>query len=296
MDYKEITQGKAKYHLDNAYFEEPLLLRDIELLQIGRLYCLPSAIIDTHSQGNLIELTIITSGIGSICTNNIELPVKKGDIYVNFPYDLHKIVSDKDNPLEYDFFAFRTDNKEFNDDFTRISHEYMPSNMRIIHDGKIEELVRSVLYELKNTNLYSYEIMSSMCEQLIIRLIRAFSPSCEEFENSDKVKNADTICYQAMTYIDAHIFTMKSLTEVTEAVRYNYSYLSGLFKKITGQTLLEYYRIRRLQIAKRLISEDIASITEISEMLNYSSVYSFSRAFKAQFGVSPNQYRKNDIK
>lgn len=39
--------------------------------------------------------------------------------------------------------------------------------------------------------------------------------------------------------------------------------------------------------ARLLLNEGKLNITKIAELLNYSSIYSFSKAFKEKYGVSP---------
>ena len=73
---------------------------------------------------------------------------------------------------------------------------------------------------------------------------------------------------------------------------HNYSYLSSLFRKVTSGTLSDYYRNSRLETARLLILEDQLNISQIADLLHYSSIYTFSRAFKDQYGLSPEQYRK----
>jgi YesN/AraC family two-component response regulator len=85
-------------------------------------------------------------------------------------------------------------------------------------------------------------------------------------------------------------------SDITEFIRinnwnYNYSYLSHLFHSITSQTLSAYFQKRRLETAAGLLSENDLSITQIAQMLQYSSVYAFSKAFRTYYGVSPREYR-----
>ena len=92
-----------------------------------------------------------------------------------------------------------------------------------------------------------------------------------------------------MNYIDTHIYSLCNLCELTEKFKYNYSYLSSLFKKTTNKTLAEYFRNRKLETAKALVIEKNKKIGEIAEMLNYSSTFAFSKAFKEKYGVSPSK-------
>ena len=82
---------------------------------------------------------------------------------------------------------------------------------------------------------------------------------------------------------------MKNLRELCEVTNYNYNYLSNLYKKVTSDTLANYFRSRRLETARLLLAEHTMSVTEIARLLNYSSVYIFSRAFKEKYGVPPSE-------
>ena len=95
-----------------------------------------------------------------------------------------------------------------------------------------------------------------------------------------------------MNYMDTHIYTMKSLDELSEISGYSYGYLSALFKKVTGNTLSTYYRTKKLDAAKLLLQENKLTATEISSLLNYASLYAFSKAFTNHFGISPKNFKK----
>ena len=77
-----------------------------------------------------------------------------------------------------------------------------------------------------------------------------------------------------------------------EAVFYfKYRYLEKCFLAITGMTISEYYKDIRMRYAAKLLDKEL-SVTEISEKLNFSSIYAFSRAFSNFYGCSPSEYRK----
>ncbi len=84
---------------------------------------------------------------------------------------------------------------------------------------------------------------------------------------------------------------MKNLEELATVTDYSYGYLSALFRETTRGTLQNYFKDKKLDAARLLLIEGKMTVTEISELLNYSSVYAFSKAFKEQFGVSPKNYK-----
>ena len=99
-----------------------------------------------------------------------------------------------------------------------------------------------------------------------------------------------------MHYIDTHMYRLQSLNDLSEEFGYNYSYLSDLFRKNTGDTLSNYYRTRHLNAARLLWDEKKLRIHQIAEILGYSSLYAFSKAFKHRYGISPEHYLKKSEK
>jgi len=73
------------------------------------------------------------------------------------------------------------------------------------------------------------------------------------------------------------------------------SSLFAKFKALTGMTPNDFIQTHRLKKAAILLRErPELQIAEISDMLAFSSSVYFSRCFKAQFGVSPAQFRKSE--
>ncbi|MEE1315434.1 MAG: AraC family transcriptional regulator [Faecalimonas sp.] len=282
------------YHMERIYLDNPLEFDEIYVSQIGRLYANSTTVIDTHMHTNLFELTIVTGGSGIISTNGIPTKVKRGDIYLSMPCDAHKLESDAKDPLKYDFFAFSPKSVLFQNDFeTIMQYSYSPET-RVFENPFIPQLISNAIAELNNKGLYSNELLSSVFRQTLIYIVRDFRKNASK-SHSSAVTSAETLCYQLMNYIDTHIYSLKKLDELSEITDYSYGYLSTIFKKTTGLTLAQYYRERKLETARVLILENKLKLIEIAEMLNYSSAYSFSKAFKEQFGLSPQKYRKEKV-
>ncbi len=83
------------------------------------------------------------------------------------------------------------------------------------------------------------------------------------------------------------------LRQIAEEININPSYLSKIFKRQTGLSVLEYIRDCRLKEAKIKIDEDpTLHISELSQIVGYEDPLYFSKVFKRKFGISPKQYRK----
>lgn len=258
-------------------------------MQIGRRYCILNEVISAHSHLNWFELTIVLNGKGIIITNEEATPVKAGDIYLSFPCDIHEIKADEETKLEYDFFSFYCVDDSLKEDLKAITRNFRGGNSRIFQDEKISDLVKNAIAEFHiKDQPYSKSLLTDIFHLILVYLIRDFNGGKQK---TPDVSEAEILCYQLMNYIDTHIYSLRKLEDIAPKFNYNYSYLSKLFKKITGKTLSEYYQQRKMNAAKTLILERKKKISEIAEMFGYN-LYSFSKAFKAMYGVSPKNMQK----
>jgi len=64
-----------------------------------------------------------------------------------------------------------------------------------------------------------------------------------------------------------------------------------LLKFETGKNLDEYFQLKRIEIAKRMLSANENTVSSVAEILGFSSVQYFSNLFRKLVGVAPNEYR-----
>ena len=280
--------GEMNYHLNKAYFRQPLVYDGLQLLQIGRMFCKSTTVIPAHVHLECFELTVVTEGEGKIYANGVPTAVRKGDIYLSLPCDTHKIEADPADPLKFDFFAFTLRESCFAEAFEQISQNCASPDARVLRDERIRPLISSAIGELEEQDPYQEELLTALFRQILIYTVRGFRKrkSARFLEASP----SEALCYRMMHYIDTHIYSMKNLHELAEALGYSYGYLSGLYRRTTANTLAEYYQEKKLDTARQLLEENRLTVTKIAEMLNYGSVYALSKAFRKHYGLSPRAY------
>lgn len=72
----------------------------------------------------------------------------------------------------------------------------------------------------------------------------------------------------------------------------DYSKLSNLFSTVEGISIEKYFINLRIERVKELIVYDELSLSEIADLLNYSSVAHLSNQFKKVTGFSPSYFKK----
>lgn len=69
------------------------------------------------------------------------------------------------------------------------------------------------------------------------------------------------------------------------------NYLARLFKKVAGLPPMAYVRRRRLELATHLLLQSDLPVSEVGARAGWSDANYFTRRFRAQFGVTPTDYR-----
>lgn len=69
-------------------------------------------------------------------------------------------------------------------------------------------------------------------------------------------------------------------------------YLSDLLKQETGKTAIELIHIYLINEAKNRLKVDEQNVSEIAFQLGFENLSYFSRLFKKETGISPNQFKK----
>ena len=79
---------------------------------------------------------------------------------------------------------------------------------------------------------------------------------------------------------------------ISEKLDYNYNHLSSLFSEVTGTTIVNYVIINKIERVKELLLYDELTLTEISLLMEYSSVAHLSHQFKKITGLTPTYFKK----
>ncbi|OCT12911.1 hypothetical protein A8709_21530 [Paenibacillus pectinilyticus] len=83
-----------------------------------------------------------------------------------------------------------------------------------------------------------------------------------------------------------------SLDYLSKSVHLSASYLSHMFKKATGVSVVKYINQYRMEKAKYLLDQSNYKINDVYKMVGFSDMSYFGLTFKQSFGVTPKEYRE----
>ena len=95
------------------------------------------------------------------------------------------------------------------------------------------------------------------------------------------------------TIVEQHYDRPLSLTWLAGQVYLNPSYLSRLFKRLTGVTLIHYISQVRINRARELLLTTNMKVSDIAAGTGFESPSYFNQAFKRQVGMAPVDFRQN---
>lgn len=128
------------------------------------------------------------------------------------------------------------------------------------------------------------------------RQVQDFSQERQGSGRMTSCFRADTVqhkkVHEVAEYLQKCCETKESIEEIGHRFYVSKSYLSRIFKEVTGFTLNEYQTLARIRRTQELLSETGLSVTEIADLAGFESITYFERVFKKYTGKRPLQYRK----
>ena len=109
----------------------------------------------------------------------------------------------------------------------------------------------------------------------------------DNFQNTFSFTDDYPIELQLKDYIDAGLCYDLTLSQIANQFSYDKFYLERKFKAKFGQSVICYRNEKRLCYAQTLLKD--YTVSQVAEKTGFTSIYSFSRAYKLKFGKSPSK-------
>lgn len=152
------------------------------------------------------------------------------------------------------------------------------------------ESFRSDLYRLALENLYMRdEPLENRRLNLYSNLTVFLLELKAAFDSAERETGVEEYMgTELLSYVNDNIFSDISLSDLSERFYLSKTHLNRRFKLMTGSTLYNYVKIKRLIAAREEIRRG-ASATDAAKSCGYNDYSAFYRAYTARFGISPNK-------
>lgn len=242
------------------------------------------------------QIIAITDGIGCV--------LEQGQAIFHEPGEVHAHISDKknaNNMLVVSFSVEQGDMSFFRKKtftFDKTSRTLLSLFMQEAKNalGKLpSDYNDKTALNFEKERFGSTQLMQGYFSEFLIKLIRSGSEQSDRFySNSESRSLGDNKTVALIIqHMEQNLYHSLTLGELCEHFFIGKSQLNVIFQEYTGKSPMHYYSEMKIGEAKRLLREGEYSVSEISEMLGYSGIHNFSRAFKNVTGFSPLKYKKS---
>ena len=271
---------------------------------------------------------VITDGEGTLESDKKTYSLKEKDIVIVHPNEKHIYASGNKDGMTYytlNFYLLSHDNytrlnmgenwkledneefilrhaetarldKLFNLNITEIYCNYNKLSWDKIIEAITDFSNRSVQYyeniirEWINKSPWNHSYYNSCSSRLFWELCSILSS--ENFSESG-LENDDPLLSRIISYLDENIHEKYSLKKLAAQLKYSHIYLCSYFGQKTEMTISEYFNRLKVSRACNYLRTTDKSISEISNLLSFSSPNHFSRNFSKVKNVSPKYFRKH---
>ena len=230
------------------------------------------------------ELFYIVGGNGQFLIEDQLYPVTAGTLVVINPNVTHTEVSLNAQPLEYIVLGIEgieiASGENVNGKYDILDH---------LESAEISSCLRNIIREMEQKHTGYIDICQAYMEILIIRLMR----SMELTGATPNPVTGNRQCAAVKRYIDMHFKDALTLEHLAEVAHMNKFYLSHSFKREYGISPINYMISRRIEESKYLLAETDLSLSQIAQLLGFSSLSYFSQVFHRTQSISPREYRQS---
>lgn len=123
-------------------------------------------------------------------------------------------------------------------------------------------------------------------EKLMRDIIESTADYIESFSSRKK-----TLVSECEKFIEENYANGITVTDIAKHVGTSISYLSRIFKKATGENIINTLNKKRIEKAKEYLKDKDMKIYEIADALGFENATYFSYFFKKYTGLSPKDYK-----
>ena len=244
------------------------------------------------------EAVYVDAGEVTITAGTEKAILRQGEFFLHRPLEFHSIACNGSTANAI-IFSFSSKCKELfsiaGKPVKCDSNEKLFLS-RIIDESKnafsdpLNDVYTEQLHPLRNGVFGAQQSLKNIMELLLIDMIRLATTGQKEIGNySPSLNKLSEIC----EYIDSSLYAPLRFEDLCREFSMSKTVLKKLFRESLGCGAMEYYNKKRISAAKRLLREKKYSITEISDMLQFSSIHYFCRKFKQATNMTPLEYQRS---
>ena len=178
--------------------------------------------------------------------------------------------------------------------FNNVINEFY-NNFNVIENNPVnqQDPLFSII-PLSDTQFGSEQVYRMYLEIFLIQTIRLLVLNDKVSVYSDKKEFYEQLTNSMKEIMSNNLYAKFSINDLCRDLHYSRTFLCNLFSRQTGDSIMHYYNSLKIDEAVKLLKTTDYTSVHISNILNFSSPYYFSKVFKSFTGLTPAEYRKQN--
>ena len=259
------------------------------------------------------EFILVTDGDLLVQEEDKSYTLHAADLHLMRPFQRHKRMipngcSCTYYDMHFDFFFDASSDENFSAEDIYCK----PCELKNEEANVLESLAQRTLYEpseIEIPEIIHVKNMSKLVEVFeSLRVLYSSETRFKEFrmrgkfheflalvfdelaDNSSSSPNYIVIS-KFIEYIFEHYDQKIDISQLASEYGFTPNYFRKIFKNITQKTPREYLLDYRVEQAKKLLSLQKYTVSEVAYMVGYDDIFQFSKVFKKNVGMSPKSYQ-----
>ena len=248
-----------------------------------------------------LEIAYFLSGQGIYSVTGREYPIAPGDIFMFASSEIHKITyvdpSSEMIALNFHFLPRLLIADGGRLDLPRLFFERRDGMNRVTREmaGSDYDPICAALTDCEREMREAREGYLQLATHDIYRALVLILRSCDILgARKRRLGSVDQIA-RALDYIDENFVGEITIPALCELSRMSKSNFERLFAMLTGVSVGEYIKRRRIDRAAELLLTSNISVLDAALASGYHNTANFNRQFKAVTGMTPLQYRRENL-
>ena len=242
---------------------------------------------------NYLEIYVFVSGNHRYIVENSLYDLKRGDIVIINPHQVHKALPLGEGMYERFYFLVYENTFDFMNPSPLKSLIYKSHGAEnlISFDEKTRERVLMKLYEISDSFCGGNDDQLNALGcfmQILSEINKGFGGEGEVKEN---ITHAPDLLKKILSYVAEHTSEIETTAEISAALGLSPQYLSSYFSKNVGTPLKNYIQAKKIAYAKDLLDRG-ADVTSACYECGFNDCSYFIKIFKKYVGVTPFTYKK----
>ena len=245
-----------------------------------------------HAHGaGCYELHFIPSGKGVLLTDDRKYDIQPGTLYITGPNVNHAQIPDKDNPMWEYCIYLKTESKP---ETEHLMASFINRPFAFYSDcDSLKGYFDKLFNELSERRSGFSVVCSSLLTEILVNIVRINADLSVTY-SAEIVSAADKSTFIVEVYF-LYGYRNATLSELAGKLNLSIRQTQRFLSEKYGRTFQQLKTESRMSSAQMLLLNSDRTISDIAELVGYSSSEHFCTAFRKQCGISPGEYRKTQI-